>query len=135
MTMPSLTIERRVQWMDTDAGGIWHHSTLVRWAEEAEADLHRQLGIIQETFGATPRVHVEFDYLLALRFDELVRLRLDVAGVGTTSITYGFDLFRESDRVATGKMIAVFIDRETGDKRPWPEAIRFALLGDSTPHN
>jgi acyl-CoA thioester hydrolase len=121
--------------MDTDAAGIWHHSTLVRWAEEAEAELHRQIGIIQESFGATPRVHVEFDYLLPLRFDELVRLTLKVTDVGKTSVTYEFDLFREKELVAQGKMVAVFIERQTGEKRPWPEAMRSALLGDSTGHN
>ena len=133
MTTPMQTIERRVQWMDTDAAGIWHHSTLVRWAEEAEAELHRQLGIIGETFGATPRVHVEFDYFLPLRFDELVRLTLTVADLGRTSVTYEFDLVRGSERVVSGKMIAVFIDRETGAKREWPESIRSALGGNS--HN
>lgn len=133
MTTPIQTIERRVQWMDTDAAGIWHHSTLVRWAEEAEAELHRQLGIIGETFGATPRVHVEFDYFLPLRFDELVRLTLVVADLGRTSVTYEFDLVRGSERVASGKMIAVFIDRKTGAKREWPEPLRSALGGNS--HN
>ncbi|HJU51963.1 MAG TPA: thioesterase family protein [Acidimicrobiia bacterium] len=127
MTAPTLTIERRVQWMDTDAAGIWHHSTLVRWAEEAEAELHRQVGIIAETFGATPRVHVEFDYFLPLRFDELVRLTLSVGELGRTSISYELDLVRGSERVASGKMIAVFIDRATGAKRSWPESIRSAL--------
>jgi YbgC/YbaW family acyl-CoA thioester hydrolase len=131
MTAPTQTIERRVQWMDTDAAGIWHHSTLVRWAEEAEAELHRQAGIIEETFGATPRVHVEFDYFLPLRFDELVRLTLSVTDLGRSSITYEFDLVRGNERVAFGKMIAVFIDRETGTKRPWPEPIRAALSGSA----
>jgi acyl-CoA thioester hydrolase len=135
MTAPTQTIERRVQWMDTDAAGIWHHSTLVRWTEEAEAELHRRVGIIEETFGATPRVHVEFDYFLPLRFDELVRLTLTVADLGRTSVSYELDLVRGSDRVASGKMIAVFIDRETGAKREWPEVIRSALSGSSDSRN
>jgi acyl-CoA thioester hydrolase len=117
--------------MDTDAAGIWHHSTLGRWAEEAEAELHRQIGIISDSFGATPRVHVEFDYVLPLRFDELVRLTFKVSQVGATSVTYEFDLFRQGEPVARGKMVAVFIDRQTGTKRPWPPAMRSALLGES----
>ena len=55
---PTITIKRRVEWMDTDAAGIWYHSTVIRWAEDAEAELHRQLGIVQRTFGATPRVNI-----------------------------------------------------------------------------
>lgn len=70
--MRSVTIRRRVQWIDTDAAGIWHHSLATRWAEEAEAELHRELGIIDETFGATPRVRTEFDFSDPLRFDDEV---------------------------------------------------------------
>ncbi len=121
--------------MDTDAAGIWHHSTLLRWAEEAEAELHRQLGIIGETFGATPRVHVEFDYFLSLRFDEVVSLTLTVANLGQTSITYELELFRSDQQVAKGKMIAVFIDRQSGAKRPWPEEMRTALLWSRSTDN
>jgi acyl-CoA thioesterase FadM len=51
--------------------------------------------------------------------------------VGETSVTYEFDLFRQSEPVARGKMVAVFIERQTGAKRPWPPAMRSALLGES----
>ncbi len=50
----STTLQRRVQWIDTDAAGIWHHSNVVRWAEEAEAELHRQLGIIDRPLVPLP---------------------------------------------------------------------------------
>ncbi|MCH7845064.1 MAG: hypothetical protein IH850_04460 [Acidobacteria bacterium] len=84
----SVSIRRRVQWIDTDAAGIWHHSTVARWAEEAEAELHRQLGIIDQTFGATPRVVVEFEFRSPLRFDDVVDVTITVAKLGRSSITY-----------------------------------------------
>jgi len=56
--------------MDTDAAGIWHYSTSIRFVEAAEAELHRQLGIIDLTFGLTPRAHVEFDFHRTARFDD-----------------------------------------------------------------
>jgi acyl-CoA thioesterase FadM len=58
-----------------------------------------------------------------------------VADLGRTSVSYELDLVRGSDRVASGKMIAVFIDRETGAKREWPEVIRSALSGSSDSRN
>ena len=128
MTYASLTIDRRVQWMDTDASGIWHHSTIVRWTEEAEAELHRRAGVIDETFGATPRVHIEFDFFNPLRFDEEVQLTLNVADLGTSSITYEIVLTRKGQLIATGKMVAVLTDRQTGEKRPWSEAMKSALF-------
>lgn len=113
--------------MDTDAAGIWHHSVIVRWTEEAEAEMHRQLGIIDETFGSTPRVRTEFEFGDVLRFDDVVDITLSIAALGKTSVTYRVEVSRDSTEVASGKMIAVFIDRETGEKRPWPEPLRAAM--------
>jgi acyl-CoA thioester hydrolase len=129
MTPSSITIQRRVQWMDTDAAGIWHHSVVLRWAEEAEAELHRALGIIDLTFGATPRVKTEFDFPSSVRFDDVVDITLNVSHLGTTSVTYEIDVMSGERPVANGRMVAVFIDRATGEKRPWPDSVRDSLGG------
>lgn len=123
----SVSIRRRVQWIDTDAAGIWHHSTVARWAEEAEAELHRQVGIIDQTFGATPRVVVEFEFRSPLRFDDVVDVTITVAKLGRSSITYLIEVRKGETVAASGRMVAVFIDRESGMKRPWPDEIRRAL--------
>lgn len=127
MTPATITIQRRVQWMDTDAAGIWHHSVVLRWAEEAEAELHRRLGIIDITFGATPRVKTEFEFPSSVRFDDAVDVALTVSHVGTTSMTYEIEVTNESRPVANGRMVVVLIDRASGDKRPWPDTVRAAL--------
>lgn len=127
MGVRSKSIERRVQWMDTDAAGIWHHSVMTRWAEEAEAELHRHVGVLDETFGVTPRVRVEYDLAGSLRFDDLVSITLTIAELGNTSITYLIEVRKGDDLVASGKMIAVLIDGLTGQKKPWPEHLRRAL--------
>jgi acyl-CoA thioester hydrolase len=129
MTSPSITIRRRVQWMDTDAAGIWHHSVALRWAEEAEAELHRALGIIDLTFGATPRVKTEFEFPNSVRFDEVVDITLDVSHLGTTSMTYEIEVRSGETAVAKGRMVVVFIDRESGEKREWPDSVRHAMAG------
>ena len=115
--------------MDTDAAGVWHHSTAVRWMEEAEAELHRQLGIIDETFGLTPRVHVEFDFGIPVRFDDEVEIGLEVADVGSSSVTYDFTVDRAGERAVLGRVVIVLIDRVTGLARPWPDHLRSALSG------
>ena len=35
----AVLVQRRVEWPDTDAAGHYHHSTVVRWVEAAEAVL------------------------------------------------------------------------------------------------
>jgi acyl-CoA thioester hydrolase len=129
--MPSVTIARRVQWIDTDAAGIWHHSVVVRWSEEAEAELHRELGISEFTFGATPRIRTEYEFDRPVRFDDPVDVTLTVATLGTTSITYHIEVSSDGHRVATGVMVAVLVDRESGEKTPWPEGIRAVLAPET----
>jgi len=123
----SVSIRRRVQWMDTDAAGIWHHSVVTRWAEEAEAEMHRRLGIIDETFGMTPRVHTEFDFADVLHFDDEVDVKLWVSGLGETSITYEVEMVSGAKTVVTGRMVAVLIDGDGGQKRAWPDHLRQSL--------
>lgn len=124
---PSVSIQRRVAWIDTDAAGIWHHSVVIRWLEEAEAELHRELGIIKQTFGATPRVKTEFEFFTPVRFDDVVDVTLTVVSLGTTSITYQLDVTSDSASVASGRLTAVLIDRVSGEKRPWPDDLRRVL--------
>ncbi|HEX6221002.1 MAG TPA: thioesterase family protein [Acidimicrobiia bacterium] len=123
----TITIQRRVQWVDTDAAGIWHHSVATRWFEEAEAELHRSLGISEQTFGATPRVRTEFTFDMPIRFDDLVEITFTVAALGETSVTYELEIEHGQTHVASGLMVAVLIDRATGEKRPWPDELREAL--------
>jgi YbgC/YbaW family acyl-CoA thioester hydrolase len=115
--------------MDTDAAGHWHHSAVIRWAEDAEAELHRQLGIINETFGATPRVHVEFDFGSLLFFDDEVEINLAITSVGESSLGYEVRVLRAGETAASGRLVIVCIDRHTGQARPWPSHIRNVLAG------
>src|SRR5437764_15100759 len=84
-----VTLRRRIEWIDTDAAGIYHWTTAFRFAESAEAALHTALGIADVTFGATPRVHVSADFERALAFNEVVEGDLAVRAVGRTSVEYG----------------------------------------------
>ncbi len=116
---PSIRIQRRLAWPDTDAAAVWHHSTLWRWVEEAEAELHRSLGVIEHTFGNTPRRHLEAEFLRPLRFDDLVDVELWVARMGGSSVTYEATVVHAGDVVATASMTAVLVI--DGSAAPWPD--------------
>lgn len=121
-----VTIERRLDWMDTDAGLRWHHSTLWRHVEAAEAQMHRGLGISDVTFGFTPRRHLEAEFFAPVMFDQQVSITLRVAAVGRTSVTYEAEVASGHTRIATARVVAVFIDDE-GTAQPWPDAVARAL--------
>jgi acyl-CoA thioester hydrolase len=121
------SIVRRIEWMDTDAAGIYHYSALLRLAEAAEAALHTDRGIADITFGATPRVHIELDYKRPVAFNDEVVTEIVVTDLGRTSVTYEFTFTHAGEVIATGKIVAVFIDRESRRATPWPADVRAAL--------
>ena len=123
---PSVTIERMVEWQDTDAAGHYHHATVIRWVEAAEAALHEELGL-PELFGVVPRVRYEVDYLARLWFRDRVRITLRTAQLGRTSVRYEFTVDRDGEPAARGAMVCVLTDPDGGGTTAWPDQVRAAL--------
>src|SRR5438132_9397952 len=88
----SIVVQRRIEWPDTDASGHYHNTAAFRFIEVAETTLLERLGFVYEIYGRHPRVHIEADFLLPLRFRDLVDIDLTVEGVGRTSVTYSFEM-------------------------------------------
>jgi acyl-CoA thioesterase FadM len=125
--MTAITIRRRIEWMDTDAAGIYHWTTAFRLAEAAEAELHTQLGIAGITFGRTPRVAVEAQFRRQLRFNDEVDVELTVERVGGASVTYRLTITGPEGVAVEGGLTACFVGSDGAE--PWPEEIRRALEG------
>ena len=129
----SVRIQRRVEWPDTDAAGHYHHSTVVRWVEAAEAVLYERLGLIA-LFGSIPRVRYEVDYRARLWFGDVVDVRISVAQLGRTSIRYAFEVRRGDDVAAVGGMVAVHSGVGAGTEA-WGDDARTAFTtgGEQVP--
>ncbi|MHA6799577.1 acyl-CoA thioesterase [Bounagaea algeriensis] len=123
-----MVIERRIEWMDTDAAGQHHNTVIVRLVEAAEAELHTRLGIVDETFGRTPRVRVEANFRGRLRFNDLVHVQLRIDDIGRSSLRYGFTVHHGDELVADGALVIVSFDTERGVAVAWPAHQRRALL-------
>lgn len=123
--MTTVTIQRVVEWSDTDASGHYHHSTVIRWVEAAEQRLHEQLGVT--LFGKTPRVRYEVDYLSRLWLGDRLDVELTLASVGRTSLRYEFAVRHGDDVAARGVMVCVNSDPDVGTAAPWSDDVRAAL--------
>ncbi|MFC0434294.1 thioesterase family protein [Kutzneria buriramensis] len=128
--MPEVTIERAVEWYDTDAAGHQHHSVILRWAEAAEAELCRRHGVAW-LFGRTPRVRHEVDYRSRLWFGELCKIRFWVESFGRTSLTFAFEVHGEHGLAATGSVVVVHAEPDQESASPWPPEVVAALGGES----
>ena len=122
-----VVLKRRIEWMDTDAAGIYHWTTAFRLAEAAEAAMHTALGIADFTFGATPRVAVQATFARPLRFNDLVDVTLAVEAIGRTSVRYRLTITADAGPAVDGSLKACLIDRSTGRAIPWPDDVRERL--------
>ena len=133
--------QRRVEFRDTDAAGIVHFSVFFPMMEEAEHAALRHVGLsVMQRVDAEghlswPRVAVECQYLRPARFEDLLRIEVVVQRIGRTSVSYGFEFFRDSDPappecLASGKITAVCCHWTAGGplrKAAIPAPVRSAL--------
>lgn len=125
------TEKLRVNWIDTDASGRIHYTAALRYFEVAEHGLMRAVfgvggGPGNRAF-SLPRVHVEADYKLALRYPDEFTCSARVEKLGESSISYGFEIRTLAGEVAIrGRIIAVSVDAQ-GVKTPLPPEFRGPL--------
>jgi acyl-CoA thioester hydrolase len=118
----AVTVERRVEWHDTDAAGHHHNSAILRWVEDAEAELLRRLGL-DWLFGRTPRVRHEVDYLGRLWFGDPIQTRVHIANLGRTSIRFEFEVTGPTGPAARGVVVAVHALPGESSASPWPPQV------------
>jgi YbgC/YbaW family acyl-CoA thioester hydrolase len=121
--------QSRVAWIDTDAGARIHFTAAFRWAEAAETALMRSLGFLGGDWGDYPRRAVEAEYLAVLRFEDEFEVELTVEKVGTSSITYSWEIRRLDGEVCIrGRHTAVHVGSD-GRPAPLSPEARRALAG------
>ena len=103
---------RRVEFADTDVGGICHFSRFPVFMETAEHELLRSLGTsVHQRHGdqliGWPRVSLECEFKGPARFEELLDIRVVVLRKGMRSLTYGFEISTGGRLLARGKMTSV----------------------------
>jgi len=130
--MPIVHTEKlRVNWVDTDASTRIHYTAALRYFEIAEHGLMRALAGARATPSersfSMPRVHVEADYKLALRYPDEFTCSARVEKIGNTSVTYAYEIRNLAGELAiSGRIVAVATDL-VGNKTPIPPELR-ALL-------
>ena len=128
MTAPRHVMHGRVAWVDTDAGGRIHFTAPFRWAEAAETALRRSLGLLDD-WADYPRRAVEAEYVEVLAFEDEFELELVADRVGTTSITYVWEIRRDRELCVRGRHTVVHVDPD-GRPSALPPDVRRKLAVD-----
>lgn len=120
--MAKVTIERTVEWYDTDAAGHQHHSCIVRFVEAAEAALLREHDLAW-LFGETPRVRHEINYRSRLWFGETVTVTLEVVRLGKHLTPVRLEVRGKEGVAADGTLIVAHATPQSPTSTPWPQPV------------
>jgi len=118
--------------VDTDASGRIHYTAVFRHFEAAEFEFMRAIGhpygaLEPEQVVRYPRVHVECDFVSALRCDDEISTEVTVERVGRASYTLAYSVTHDSRPAARGKIVVACMNSETRRAHPLPEDLAAAL--------
>lgn len=108
---------RRVNFAETDAAGIVHFTNYLKWAEEAEQNFLRNLGVplidrSQSAVKGWPRISIEAQYLRPAFFEDFIQVQCTGLKIKGSRISYQFEILRETEtsveQIANIKMQTVF---------------------------
>ena len=110
--MSPFSTRRRVEFSDTDMGGVVHFSRFFVFMETAEHQFLRSLGIEVDTRVdgrrvSWPRVAARCEYLRPLHFGDELEIQVSVRKRGEKSMTYAYLFRRGGEDIARGEMTAV----------------------------
>lgn len=74
-------------------------------------------------------VHAELDYLRSFTLDDLVDIGVRCIAIGTTSITFAYEMWRHSEPDTYFRCTAVYVNFDPAQraKRPVPDRVRAAI--------
>jgi YbgC/YbaW family acyl-CoA thioester hydrolase len=128
------SVRERVRWSDCDPFGIIYYGAYTRFFEIAEHEMLRSLGLPYDVLRVErdvwiPRKALSMSFESPAEMDEEIDVAVGVRDVGTTSITFAFEVTAVVSGAlrASATLTVVVVDKPTMTKRPVPEWLRDAL--------
>ena len=102
MERPFYRHASEVTFRDTDASGWLHFTNVFHHVEVAEHACLRAAGLLvfDRDQGGWPRVKVHCDYQRPLRCGDRIEVQLAVAALGTSSVTWNFEVLNPAGETA-----------------------------------
>jgi acyl-CoA thioester hydrolase len=127
------SIRVRVGYVDTDQGGVMHHSTYLRYLEMARVEYLRARGVDYANFElaarlALPVVEANLRYKLPTRFDDLLEIKTWAALVNRAKLRFDSVIMRGAELTTIAEITLCCIRLPEGRICSMP-AVLLALAG------
>lgn len=124
--MPLFEYQRRVAFSDTDAMGVAHHASYVRYMEEARVAWMRDRGLGHTHFPRADRVLAVLDFFVRhfrpCTFEDLLTIQVQARRQGGR-IAFQYTIGRDGERIAEGQTVHIQVDGKLKPLRPNPELV------------
>ena len=103
----SFVYTRRVQFYETDAQGVVHHSNYFRYFEEARGEFLRSRGFpyskLREKGYEVVLLSAECEYKKPLFYDEVFKIELNLSELTKFTFAFSYKVFKNETLVANAK--------------------------------
>lgn len=108
----------RVRYSETDVMGYLHHSNYARYYENARWELLRSVGIpyreLEDMGYMLPVIGMEFKFIKAAVYDDLVRINTVLKCVEGPRITFTYRMYnKENELINKAEVNLAFMNKET----------------------
>ena len=118
-----------LRWSDTDGLGHINNVEFARFFESGRicfvTACGRGLGLTADDFVLA---HISIDYRAQMHYPGEVRTGVRVLRVGRASVRFAEATFQDDRCTASGEVVVVMVDPQTGRSTPIPDALRARLL-------
>ncbi len=125
----SHTIQVRVYYEDTDAGGVVYYANYLKYLERGRSELLRALGYEQRALALDTGIafavrSLAVEYLKPAKLDDLVDVYTAIEGVGRAQVTFAQSIRRGADLLLTAQVRVACLDLARGRATALPAALR-----------
>jgi len=122
------TVRHKVNFYDTDAMAVVHHSNYIRWFEIGRVEFLREAGItlnqLMDDGYVFPITEVSAKYVNSAKFDDELIIETTPEALTKAKMAFTYRILRASDDtlLVTGRTQNVFTSMETGKITRLPDA-------------
>jgi acyl-CoA thioester hydrolase len=129
--MADFSIEKKIYYYDTDAGGVVYYANYLKHLEEGRNEFCRSKGAdlveLAKSGVEFPVVHVEVDYKSPARYGDTVKIYTRIEKIGGSSVHFFQEIKRDETLLIRAKTVWACIDKQF-KVQPVPERVKGRLL-------
>jgi acyl-CoA thioester hydrolase len=128
---PPFVHRLRVRYHECDAQGVVFNANHFAYFDIALTELWREAfgsyDALREEGSDVVVAHAEADFLGPVRFDDPIDVEFTIARLGESSMTADLVERRDGEELVRGRMVHVFVDPSTMEKKRIPDDVRERL--------